>query len=367
MTWGPEAPRRLLWVVNHKTLLPAEVPVLRSLGWEVFVPKIVPDHDPGFRSAAVVHDYDAALRLPDTELDVLNRHDFYDRLWSPTVAGIVNTRFQAVVTHLSYYATPLSEAARKFPGRIVARAFGRETPRTYTEFATPERFPTLLSDLRAVGERFTFGQGYDNLAEIEAPELRDRAHTITVPLPAGIFEHRDRWRGGGRDAVFLCPAIAKGTFYGDIYEGIKRDFGDLPHVIFGRQTTEVHDPAVLPYLTDGDLVELYRTAPVFCYPHTEPRHIHYSPLEAVVVGTPTLYLRGALMDMLLGGADLPAACADTAEMAAKARRLAGGDARLAEAIRATQGRVLDAFDADLARRQWAAALPDAALPGPAAA
>jgi hypothetical protein len=128
-------------------------------------------------------------------------------------------------------------------------------------------------------------------------------------------------------------------------------------VIFGRQNIEIADPAVLPYLTDAELIELYRTAPVFCYPHTEPRHLHYSPLEAVILGTPTLYFRGALMDTLLGGADLPAACADTAEMAAKARRLIGGDAALAEAIRSTQGRVLDAFDTDLARRQWAAVLP----------
>jgi hypothetical protein len=357
------APRRLLWVVNHKTLLPAEVPILRSLGWEVFIPKVVPDHDPGFRSAAVAYDYDAGLGLPDTALQVLNRHDFYERSWSPTVAGIVNTQFQVVVTHLSYYVTPLAEAARKFPGRIIARAFGREAPRTYTEFATLRSCPTLLSDLKAVGERFTFGQGYDNLAEIEAPELRDRAHTITVPLPADIFRHRGRWRGGGPSAVFLCPSIAPGNYYGTIYEGIKRDFGGLPHVIFGRQNIELPDPAVLPYLTEAELVELYATAPVFCYPHTEPRHIHYSPLEAVVVGTPTLYLRGALMDMLAEGADLPAACADTAEMAAKARRLIEGDAGLAEAIRATQGRVLDAFDAGLARRQWAAALPDTALPG----
>ena len=360
-------PRRLVWVVNHRTLLPAEVPILRSLGWEVFIPKIVPDHDPGFRSAAVVYDYDAGLGLPDATLQVLNNHDFYQRPWSPTVAGIINTRFQVFATHLSYYVTPLAEAARKFPGRIIARAFGRESPKTYTEFATSKSCPTLLSDLRAAGDRFVFGQGYDNLAEIEAPEIRDRAHTITVPLPADIFKHRDQWRGGGSHAVFVCPSIAPGGYYGLIYEGIKRDFGDLPHVIFGRQNIEIPDPAVLPYLTDAELIELYRTAPVFCYPHTEPRHIHYSPLEAVVVGTPTLYLRGALMDMLLGGADLPAACADTAEMAAKARRLIGGDAELAGAIRATQGRVLDAFDIDLARRQWAAVLPDTAPTGPAGA
>ena len=166
----------------------------------------------------------------------------------------------------------------------------------------------------------------------------------------------------GRTPCSCAPLSRRATTTELIYEGIKRDFGDLPHVIFGRQNIEIADPAVLPYLTDAELIELYRTAPVFCYPHTEPRHLHYSPLEAVILGTPTLYLRGALMDTLLGGADLPAACADTAEMAAKARRLIGGDAALAEAIRSTQGRVLDAFDTDLARRQWAAALADTALP-----
>lgn len=352
-----------MWVVNHKTLLPAEVPILRSLGWEVFIPKIVPDHDPAFRSSSVVHDYDAELGLPKTALQVLNGHDFYERPWSPTVAGIVSTHFQAVVTHMTNYGASLSESARKFPGKIIARAFGREAPRTYTEFATSPRYPDMLSEIRAVGDRFVFGQGYANLADVEAPELRSRALTITVPLPPEFFKHSGQWRGGGTKAAFLCPSIAPDNYFGAIYRGIKRDFGDLPHVIFGRQYAEIADPAVLPYLSDAGLVELYRTAPVFCYPHTEPRHIHYSPLEAVVVGTPTLYLRGALMDMLMDGADLPGACADTAEMAAKARRLIEGDAGLADAIRATQGRVLDTFSADLARRQWDAALHGAPPPG----
>ena len=95
--------RRLLWIVNHKTLLQAEVPILRSLGWEVFVPKILPEHDPGFRSAATSHEFDAALRLPPATLAVLNRHDFIQQGWSPTVAEIVNRNFNVVVTHFSYY------------------------------------------------------------------------------------------------------------------------------------------------------------------------------------------------------------------------------------------------------------------------
>jgi hypothetical protein len=351
-------PRRLLWIVNHRTLLPAEVPLLRSLGWEVFIPKVIPDHDPGYRSAMVTYEYDAALQLPKTALQILNRHNFYERDWSPTIESVLSENFSVLITHFSYYTTPLSEAARKFPGRIIARAFGREHPRTYTEFTTYGRHKTLLSELETVGDRFIFAQGYNNLADIEAPVLQRRAHVITVPLPNYVYLHQNTWRGTGRNAVFLCPAIKNGTFYGDIYQGIKRDFGHLPHVIFGRQVGVIDDAAVLPYLTEDELFKLYADAPVFVYPHTELRHIHYSPLEAMIVGTPTLYMRGALIDILVGGADLPGACENITVMREKAQRLLSGDKELAQAIRSAQGRVLDTFAVDLARRQWMEALPN---------
>jgi hypothetical protein len=348
-------PRRLLWIVNHKTLLPAEVPILRELGWEVFIPKRVPSHDPGFRSAAVSREYDASLALPPSVLDVLNRHEFYERAWSPTVRDLINRHFEVAVVHFSYYVVGLVALIDGFAGRIVVRPFGRESPKTYTEFVEQD----VLDRIAALGDRFVFGQGYDNLAEIEAPELARRAHTITVPLPDDIYRHANTWTGGGDKAVFLCPAIQRGGYYGAIYERIKRDFRTLPHVIFGRQVEKIDDPAILPYLTDDELVALYAAAPVFVYPHTEPRHVHYSPLEAIVVGTPTLYLRSALLGMLKGGADLPGACADIPEMRAKAERLLAGDRDLAEAIRARQGVLLAHFSRDLARRQWRDVLGEA--------
>ena len=108
-------PQRLLWIVNHETLMGAEVPILRSLGYEVFIPKLVPD-DPQYRSSAVSYEYDAGLRLAPATLAVLNRHRFYERPWPPTVASIVNDHFEILVTTVSHYTMPLSEAARKFHG-----------------------------------------------------------------------------------------------------------------------------------------------------------------------------------------------------------------------------------------------------------
>ena len=353
--------QRLLWIVNHKTLLPAEVPILRSLGWEVFVPKTIPSHDPGYRSAVVTFEYDSSLNLPPAALAVLNAHRWYEQPWPPTVVCIVNDYFQAVVSHFSYYTMPLSEAARKFHGIVIARAFGREHPRTYSEFVNVGPRKHLLREIDALHERFIFAQGYDNLAEIEDTVLQRTAYTITVPLPRDIYRHQGQWIGGGQAAVFLCPAISDVGFYRSVYEGIKRDFGSLPHVIFGRQVNPPNDPAILPYLTEEELIELYARAPVFVYPHTEPRHIHYSPLEAIVVGTPVLYLRNSLIGELAGHADLPGACSNVVEMRVKAQSLISGDASLAELVRSGQGCIMRHFSTGLARQQWRKALARAPL------
>jgi hypothetical protein len=353
--------RRILWIVNHKTLMSGEVPLLRSLGFEVFVPKIVPAHDRGFRSAGVTQEYDAALDIAPGALRVLNDQNFFEQCWAPTVTQIINQYFDVVVCHFTYYTTPIREAALKFQGLLIARAFGRESPLTYGEFREWVPHPTLLEDIGSLGRRFIFAQAYDNLAEIEELPLRSRAHTITVPLPEFALAHANTWTGTGNKALFLCPAIADGGYYKRVYLAIKRDFGDLPHVIFGSQTGRVRDPAVLPFVSDDALVELYRSTPVFVYSSAEPRHLHYSPLEAMVVGTPVLYLEGGLIDRL-AGARLPGACADVSEMKVKARRLVEGDRALAEAIRSDQGRVLETFAPEVVKRQWAAALFGGAQP-----
>jgi hypothetical protein len=348
--------RRALWVVNHQTLMPAEVPILRSLGWEVYIPKIIPQNDPGYRSGGVTYEYDAFLQLHPTALAILNEHDFYGQAWSPTVTEIINKNFDVLIAHFSYYTLVLAEAAKKFGGLVCARTFGREHPRTYSEFDKYGLVKGVLADFERLGDRFIFAQGYENLAEVEHKVLKDHAHTITVPLPRKFFEYEGMWKGGGEQAVFLCPAISTPGFYEDIYRGIKLNFSDVPHVIFGKQTGDVNDPCVLPYLTDSELVDLYVNTPVFVYPHTEPRHVHYSPLEAMVVGAPVLYLKDALIDTLAGRADLPGRCRGVEEMRSKALRLIGGDKILAEEIRSTQGIVLDAFSYELAKKQWQEAL-----------
>lgn len=352
---------RLLWIVNHRTLLKAEVPLIQQSGYEVFVPKIVPD-DAEYRSGAVTYEFDGGLSLPQAALSILNEHDFYQRSWSPTITSLINAQFDVVVSSVSGYIRPLSEAVRKFKGLVVARVFGREHPRRYSEFFVPPTIAPPLSAIAEMGGRFVFGQAFDNLAEIEDSPLSQRGHTITVPIPTFVYERAGTWVGDREQAVFVCPSIMESSYYQAQYQGIKRHFGDMPHRIFGRQGGPVGDEAVLAYLSDAELLDLYASSAVFVYPSAEPRHVHYSPLEAMVVGAPVLYLRGALIDALNGHADVPGVCQDHDEMRHKAKALIAGDRDLSAAIRSSQGRVLEVFSAERAASQWAQLLGTVARP-----
>jgi hypothetical protein len=344
-------PRRLLWIVNHKALVTAELPLLHHLGFEIFVPKIIPAPGP-FRSGAVTWDYDATLTISRSALDVLNSHNFYSWQWPPTIRQITRTHFDVAIVTFTSFATPLAEAVRHFSGLVVARIYGREHPRTYADVLEHCGLTALLDEIAARESNFVLAQAYPNLAEIEPPVLKRRASTINLALPPATFQYADTWDGTAEASIMLCPQITRVGYYREIYESIKRDFGDLPHRIFGSQVEETPDPNILPYMTEAALFALYAGAPVFIYPSWEPRHIHYSPIEAMVVGTPVLYRRGALIDTLAGGV-LPGACASTDEMREKARRLLARDGELAEAVRASQRTIVQTFSADLARERWA--------------
>ena len=69
--------KRILWLLNHKTLMPYEAQLLLNLGFEVFVPKVIPKAV-SFRSGAVDFAYDGSLTIPQ-RAEALERVQFSRR------------------------------------------------------------------------------------------------------------------------------------------------------------------------------------------------------------------------------------------------------------------------------------------------
>jgi hypothetical protein len=334
--------KRILLILNHRTLLPAELPVLESLGFEVFTPSATPD-EMEFGSATSF-DKSPSTLAPD-QLRILTSHNFYSEEWSEQVRSAINDAFGLVIT--SVYKTPLIEALKHFDGPVIARVFGREEPKSYAPMFAHYRCDDLIRDR---GGAFVLAQAYDELSEVEPDYLSERMRTAGCSIPEAIWRNEHTWRRASDDLLFLCPRIST-DYYGAFYLVIKKLAAQMPHKIIGRQFKPTADPAVLGFVSDDDLLSLYRTSAAFLYVSHEPRHLHYTPLEAAIVGLPVLYLRGSLMSRLVGRA-LPGECSSLDDMQSKARRLSVGDSDLASAVTEEQDALLKAFQTDLIRDQW---------------
>lgn len=343
------SPRRILWALNHRTLMPDEVGILRGLGFAVFTPRVLPRGTEGRSTAVepVPPRADLAL-LPET-LAVLEAHPFYERRWSPTVAAIINEHFETVVT--SFYPAPFISAVRQFRGRIVGRAFGREGATNYRQWTDAWNEPGLEGAITSLGEHYIFGQAYPVLAEVEEPPHVARAVTLPLPPPGWVLPAAGSWTGQDGGLLFNAALAGGEGYYRANYEAIKRDFGHLPHTIFGHQTAPMRDPAVRASTHNTALLALYAGAAAFVYPSIEARHLHYTPIEAMIVGAPVLYQRGALLDRLAGDA-LPGACNGLEEMRAKAAALSAGDLVLSATIRSAQAAIVASFSREAAAEAW---------------
>lgn len=289
---NPKAPKRILWMVNHKTLLESEAQIISTLGYEIFIPKIVPDSR-RFRSGGVTFDFDDTLSLPKSVLRKLNKVDFFESKLSPGIVRLINRYFDAVF--VIPYGETFGEVLRKFEGEIFFRTYGLERNRSYENFLTDLYGLRILKEISNAGDKLWFAQGYFELAENEPAVLADRALTLPLGLPKRYWDLEGTHKRTSKKVLFVCPQIASNSFYKEIYDEFKEFIGDIPHVIFGVQDVKIDDPNVLGYITDSELYSEYQNSAVMYYPSKNPRHVHYSPIEASVIGLPIVFYEGSLL------------------------------------------------------------------------
>jgi glycosyltransferase involved in cell wall biosynthesis len=343
-------PKRVLWLLNHKTLAEFEVPLLLSLGFEVFCPKIIPTS--GFRSGAVTFEVDDSLTIPARDLRILNRTNFYTGAWADDVVRIANEHFDAAfaIPHLELFA----QVVENFRGAIGLRAFGVESNRTYHDALRVlygEELLRRIDRIADVEKRLWFAPGYDHLHEIEPGVLNRCSVYLPIGMPSAAFAHANTWSGSDERILFVCPDIVKSPYYEGIYRAFKASFGNLPHIIVGQQEVPVEDANVAGYVSSARLLELYQTCRALYYPSTEPNHVHYSPLEAAAVGMPVVYREGSLLHALEPEVRLGVA-KDSAEAHALLLRLLKGDPSFVGALREEQKIIVRRFTKETCSNIW---------------
>lgn len=286
--------KRVLWLLNHRTLMPYEAPLIRRLGFEIYIPKIIPKY--GFRSGAVDASFDESLTLPPKVLDVLNAFNFYEDEWTPEITKLVNRYFGTAFVIPQARLT--AEAVDNFEGQLILRAFGLNNENTYTQFLDDLHGPLVMRKIKGIRERFWFGESYDHLHECEEAFFVERSLFLPIGIPDSFFSTARQWTGVDKKILFVCPNAVSDTYYANVYANFKRDFGDLPHVIVGTQDVPMSDPHVLGFVSDAELKRLYLECAVLYYHSNEIRHVHYSPIEAAINGMPIVFFKGSLLDRM---------------------------------------------------------------------
>jgi glycosyltransferase involved in cell wall biosynthesis len=340
--------KRALWLINHTTLRRFEVPILQSLGYEVFLPKIFP-YDEGNLSASVDHSFDSQLSIPAADLEILNRHNFYTGI-STEVRAIINAHFE--IAFFSFFPEQLAALVREFKGRLVMRPFGLAGT-TYTELTAKALGRFFLKKIERIEHRFWFGQAYAHLSEVESGVYRRKA--VTLPLGLEDASPRNAWKGSDARILFVCPRIGTSAYFKEVYDQFKRDFGDYPHLIGGAQPIPVFDPNLAGFLPRAAYDDMMCNMRVMFYHSREERHLHYHPLEAIRLGMPLIFMAGGMLDRF-GAIGLPGRCNTIKEARQKLQRVLSGDRELISNIKQSQARLLEPMKSETCEVAWRAGL-----------
>jgi len=342
--------KRILWICNHVTLMDAEVPLLLELGFEVFVPKKFPVGIE-FISCKSKYDYDVSLTIPPEDLALLNTVDFYEDVFGQDVIDAINRNFDIAIT--AFYEKPMKLLVRHFPGQIFIRAFGLAGEASYWAVALDTWGRHFTDQMSAIRDRLFFAMSYRNMLKVEKNLFRDNAVFLPLGLPESFGTRlRDGYTGTKRQILFVCPKICAVDYYYKAYKKFKSNFKGFPYVIAGKPFGKIADRHLLGYLPREEFDRVFCESRVMYYHSTEPRHLHYHPLEAIYANQPLIFMSEGMLGQLTPKVKYPGAADSILEAKWKVLRVLNNDRRFIRDIQESQKELLSFFTPEYVKRYW---------------
>lgn len=351
-------PLRAFYFLNHQTAMPFEVKLLVELGFEVFVTKQLSRDAVVFRSGLVSYEYDETLTLPSDIIEKLNNHNFYDDPIPKSLKDIIESEFDLVF--LIQLPRALDDFASFYTGVIFSRIYGESNEFSYSDYykrMIGPRFPVLIERM---GDRFFFAAIFPEIAENEK-YFKDRLLWTPLGVPDSFWRNQNTWCGGGEYLLAYFPDFKTVKYYEKKYEEFISLFSTQPYKVMGRQSETPSDSNVLGYLDDQEIHSVYQNCSAYTYTSDEKRHLHYTPIEAMIIGAPVLFNKHSILSSMFQG-DAPGAYG-SAEAARKlASRLVANDSSLIQEIKKSQEQVLKRQEFDWCCKQWKTAFEDKVFP-----
>lgn len=332
---------RCLYICSHQTLIDFEVPILFAAGCEVYCVKSLQNIEARHHTVEAKIDrlnyYDAKLTIPKESVELLNQvHWYTNNRVSVEVMNILNTYFDFVVCTLLTEGNFLQQLVREFQGKVCIRYFGREGDLDYEYF---------MPRFEAAKTKFQFWFSYPEILkhEVERGTSVTQYQSFVIPLgcPEIFFtEYLDTWKPSSSPKVcFVCSKINLQGYYTDIFHSFEAHFCDFINkgqVVLLGKNNNIQRSYCKSNLNNKDFYAEMQMSQVMYYHGKEPRHMHYHPLEAVVIGLPLIFHSESLVSVFLP--DSPGKCNTIAEARTKVQRVLDNDTDFINSILTAQAK-----------------------------
>ena len=336
----------VLYLLSHKTLTDFEIPIIRNRGYNCYIPK-------KFNSLSSVNSInyttpflcDEFLDMSQSDIATLNNNDFFDnKPLSMEIIKIINNNFTCIFITLLTSNNMLKQLIDNFHGKIYFRFFGLDGTNSYrimmkrmyngTSYKS-DKIQYIFSYKEIIDFEFSFK---DN--DIFTPF---NSYYIPLGLPDLLIKkNKNTYKPLSNKIAFVCSRTDDGmnSYYGRIFNKFIDEFKGYEYVIFGKNNNKIsHLPYVKNNLDDKEYYRQISECKCLFYHSTEERHLHYHPLEAIIIGIPIIFFEKSLLSTaFLNNSD--GKCKNYDEIKIKINKIINNDEKFINSIINYQNKVI---------------------------
>ena len=312
----------ILYLLNHKILSDFEIPILIKNNFGVYLPKIYNSLSP---YDSINHNnhyiYDSSLNINTNDFNYLNNYDFFNKCdsYNEELMNIINNNFNVIFIVLYANMTLIDFLVKNFNGTIYLRFFGRERDLSYSDFFKSYQYLSNTSKLKFI---FSYKEIID--FEFNNNNFFHINNSLYIPLgiPDYFFNKYNNTYNNSNNYnnfVFICSKINVCEYYTQIYNDFNNLLIDFNFVILGRNNINVNDNRIKNNLNDHDYYMQMTNSIAMYYHGKEPRHLHYHPIEAIIIGLPIIFHAESLLSTYLN--DSPGKCYNDQEVIEKLNKI----------------------------------------------
>jgi hypothetical protein len=324
----------ILYILNHKTLTDYEIPILINKGYGVFIVK----NYASFNKLNSLYEncdfYDNFLNLDHKIIKKLNEIDWYkNNKLSDELIDIININFKFIFLTVLTSGELIEQLIDKYKGIICYRFFGRESNYRYDKL-----IPKITQKIKFI---FSYQEIYN--FEISHDNYFNYQNSYIIPLGISnmlINKIIKTYKPSINRICFICSKIGNCNYYTNVYNNFINNFASFNYIILGKNNIIKND-AIINNLCDDDYYDEISKSKLMYYHGTEPRHLHYHPLEGMIIGIPIIFYEKSLLNRYLK--DSPGKCTTTKEAIEKINKILNDDNEFIKSIVEKQNQNIDSL------------------------